>query len=214
MIRRDSTSRRALAGRIVQGSVPGVRRRFTHRQLRCFTLIELVTAIVVGAIVSGTAAMLIMSAARQRAEVSARSELIDQGSAALECIIRYVREVSQDECPLAATPCLNGNAQISTAAQSDLRFDAIGFRLSAGRIEMTNNAGSAWWTLCAGVTGLTFTYYDRNGVVLSSLPLTAGDRAKIRRVSVQIDLVDKTETARIRTSIFLRNFMNEVTLAP
>lgn len=213
MTRRVSTTPFALTKLIAEASGRDARSQFARRRSG-FTLIELVTAIVVGAIVSGTAAMLIMSAARQRAEISARSEIIDQGSAALECIIRYVREITQDECPLASTPCLNGNAQVTTAALSDLRFDEIGFRLSAGRVEITNNSGSTWWTLAAGVTELTFTYYDRNGAILSSLPLSAGDRAKIRRISVQIDIADNTETTRLRSSIYLRNFMNEVMLAP
>ncbi|MBK8268359.1 MAG: type II secretion system protein [Planctomycetes bacterium] len=187
--------------------IPGCNRRG-------FTLVELVVSIVVGSIISGIAAVLIMSAAKQRAEVSARSELIDQGSAAMECILRYVREISQDECPSAGTPCLNGNAQVSTASATDLRFDIYGIRLSSGEIQITRDTGTTWNTLAKGVTGLTFTYFDRTSTTLAPLPLSATNREDIRRILIQIDMSSGGEAVRLRTSIFLRNFMNEVMNAP
>ena len=188
--------------------------RHRARVRPAFTLVELVVSITVGVIITGIAATLILNASRQRMEVAARGELIDMGSAAIEVMLRYIREISQDECPLAATPCLNGNAQVTTAADSDLRFDTYGFRLNAGKLEITKNSGTNWHTLATGVTGLAFTYYDRNNAALSPRPLSLANRNAIRRISIQLDLASGSETTRLRTSIFLRNFMNEVTSAP
>lgn len=181
---------------------------------RAFTLVELVVSITVGVIISGIAATLILNASKQRMEIAARGEITDMGSSAMELMLRYIREISQDECPSAATPCLNGNAQISKADASDLRFDNLCFRLNAGNIEISNDSAGSWYTLATRVTGLTFTYYDRYAAALTSLPLSAADRAKVRRITIQIDLASGVETTRIRTSIYLRNFMNEVTSAP
>ncbi len=187
---------------------------------RGFTLIELIVAITVGAIVSGSAGMLILHAAKQRSEVAARSELVDVGSAALECPIRYIREIRQDEnYPAGPTPGLQGNAQVSLADAADLRFDNYGFRLSGTALQITNDTAATWHTLAENVGALTFSYYGwTTGVeapnALTSTPLSAPNRAAIRRVTVRIDLTRGTETARVQTSIFLRNFLNEVANAP
>jgi len=179
-----------------------------------FTLIELVVAISVGAIVSGTAGMLLWNASNIRAETSARSELTDEASAAMEVMLRYVREIRQDECPGGPTPCLYGNAQVITASATELDFDTDGFRQSGSTLEITNDTGATWHPLVRDVSSLIFTYYDRNNVVLSSLPLSAADRQAIRRVGMRLVLTSGTQSATLQTSIYLRNFMNEVANAP
>jgi len=182
--------------------------------MRGFTLIELVVSITVGAIISGSAGLLILNATRQHAEISARSELIDMGSAGMEVMLRYVREIRQDETPSGPAPTLNGNAQITTASATDLRFDTYGFRLNGGTIEITNDTAANWHPLITDVSGLTLTYYDRLNAVLTPLPLSTTLAKNVRRISIQIDLARGPEGARLRTSFFLRNFMNEVTIDP
>ncbi|MCB9854595.1 MAG: prepilin-type N-terminal cleavage/methylation domain-containing protein [Phycisphaerales bacterium] len=179
-----------------------------------FTLIELVVSMTIGAIISGAAAMLILNASRNRAETAARAELVDTAGAALETMIHYVRQIPQDECPLAATPCLNGNAQIDAADVSSLEFDSIGFRLSGSTIEMSNDSGSSWHPLLRDTASLTFTYYNRSGVALGTLPLSAGDRADVRRVTIAISVSRGGEALDLRTSVYLRAFLDEVTSDP
>lgn len=168
----------------------------------------------VGVIITGSAAILILNASKQRGEVAARSELTDRAATAMECILRYVREIPQDECIASPTPCLLGNAQVTTAAASDLRFDVYGFRLSGGAIQITNDTAANWHTLAADATGLTLSYYDQDGVALTPLPLNATQREDIRRVTVQVTLGLGGQIAKLRSSIYLRNFMNEVANAP
>lgn len=184
-----------------------------------FTLVELVVSIVVGSIIAGTAGMITLNAAKIRADTAARSDLVDEASSAVEVMLRYVREISQDECTGSSTPCLNGNAQVTTASATELDFDNYGFRLTGTTLEITNDTGANWHPFARDVSSLTFTYYGwTTGVeapaVLSSLPLSAGDRAKIRRVGVRIDLTRSAQAITLQTSIYLRKFMNEVSNAP
>jgi len=181
---------------------------------RAFTLIELVVSMTVGAIISGVAAMMILNASRNRTETAARAELVDTAGAAIETIIRYVREIPQDECPGMATPCLNGNAQIDEATDSTLRFDVYGFRLNGSTIEMTNDSASNWRPLLRDASGLTFTYFNRSGATLGATPLSAGDRADVRRVTVNIEVSRAGEALNLRTSVYLRDFMDEVMSDP
>ena len=121
---------------------------------RGFTLIELVVCIVVGSIISGTAGMLLWTASSQRGDVAARGELADQGAMAMEVMARYVREIEQgDDCSSNPTPCLNGNAQISTASTNQINFGTTGFRhtTGSGMVEMTTNSGATWQPLVKDV---------------------------------------------------------------
>jgi prepilin-type N-terminal cleavage/methylation domain-containing protein len=181
-----------------------------------FTLIELVVSMSVGVIVCGIAGSLLWNASRQRAEISTRSELYDMGSAALEVMFRHVREIPQDECPSSPTPCLLGNAQVTAAGPSDLRFGSRGFRFNAinGAIEMTIDSGATWQRLAADVRSLSFSYWDRSANALTGSPLSAADRAAIRRIGVDIQLARGGQSAHLRSAVYLRSFMNEVTRVP
>lgn len=182
-------------------------RRSGSSQRQAFTLVELVVAITVSVVVSGVAGSLVWNAAKQRSEIGARVELIDTAARACEQMLRYIREVPQDAG-------LTGLAQISTANASDVRFGSIGFRLSANDLEMTIDGGTGWHPLTRDVSGLTISYFDAGGAALSSVPLSQTDRESVRTVRVLLDLSRGPEVARVQSSIYLRNFMNEVGNAP
>ncbi len=186
-----------------------------RRRARAFTLVELVVAISVSVIIAGVAGGLIWEASKQRSEIAARSELIDIGSAAMETMFRYIREIPQDECPANPTPCLLGNAQISLASATVLRFDTTGFRLnsSENRLEMSSDGGSTWYPLANDVSGLTLNYYDRGGNSLTAFPLSQAASESVRRIGVEIQISRSNQTARLRSSVYLRSFMDEVTSA-
>jgi prepilin-type N-terminal cleavage/methylation domain-containing protein len=187
----------------------GARRR---RALSGFTLIELVVSMSVGVIICGIAGSLIWNASRQRTEIAARSELTDVGSSALEVMVRYVREIPQNECPSNPAPCLNGNAQISLASATELRFGTTGLRYNAGagRVEISNDTAVTWHTLATDVSSFAFSYFNRTNAALAAFPLSQSDREDVRRISIDCQFARGAETAHLRTSVYLRNFMNEV----
>ena len=191
-----------------------------HVAARGFTLIELVISIVVGTIISGSAAMLLWNATSQRSDAAARGELFDLASTSMEVMVRHLREIPQDECPSGSTPCLNENAQVGYASASEIRFGDFGatstrrFRLSGTNLQMSANNGTNWYTLAADVSGLTFSYYHRTGSALSSFPLSASDREDIRRIKIRLDFTRLSQTAKVQTSVFLRCFLNEVMSDP
>jgi prepilin-type N-terminal cleavage/methylation domain-containing protein len=177
---------------------------------RAFTLIELVVSIVVGSIISGMAGMLLWNAASQRGDVSARAELCDEGATALEVMARYIREIQQDNtCPPSFCP--TANALISTASSTQLSFGNTGFRYSSGKLEMTTDNGANWRTLVKDVSSFSFAYYERTGLSMMPLPLSASDREDVRRVQMTLSLARGTQSIKLRTSLYLRSFMNEVT---
>lgn len=186
--------------------------RFVLR--RAYTLIELIVCIAVGVIISGSAGMILWNASSQRVELSARAELHEIAAAALEKIVRHVREVEQDECPGNPTPCLLGNAQVSTATSTELRFGSNGFRQTGSTIEMTMDNGANWHVLVRDVTSFALAYTNRLGSVMTSLPLSQAHREDIRQVQITVALTRGGQTANVRTAVYLRNFMNEVMSDP
>ncbi len=181
-----------------------------------FTLIEMIVSMSVGVIISGAAAMMLWNAAWQRAELSARGELCDQAAAALETLLPYVREIPQDECPGEPIPCLHGRAQISRADLVELRFGNTGCRLNPvlATLEMTVNGGVDWNCLTREVLSIAFSYYDRQGNILSSLPLSPDDREAVRQVGVDLWVSRGGQDVHLRSRVYLRNFMDEVAGVP
>lgn len=160
--------------------------------------------------------MLLWNASSIRSDASARGEICDEGAMALEVMTRYLREITQiDNCPPAddADFCPSGDADISTADYNQINFGVYGFRCASGSgmVEMTTDTGSTWRPLLKDVSGLAFTYVDRLNASLTPLPLSAGAREDVRRIRITLDLTRGTQTVKLRTSLYLRSFMNEVT---
>lgn len=167
-----------------------------------FTLIELVIAMSAASVISLVVGLLLMEGSRTLASSTGRSRLADSSARAMEQMLRYLREVAQDEG-------LTGQAQISTASATDLRFGLYGFRLNGGAIEMTTDGGASWHANCRNVTGLTFKYYGASGSELAALPLSATDRAAVRRISIELAVSSAGESHRVRSGVYLRSFMND-----
>lgn len=181
---------------------------------RGYTLIELIVCIAVGVVISGSAGMILWNASSQRVELSARAELHEIAAAALEKIVRHVREVEQDECPGNPTPCLLGNAQVSTATATELRFGSNGLRQTGSTLEMTIDNGTSWHVLVRDVSSFALAYANRLGSAMTSFPLSQANREDIRQVQITLALTRGTQTANVRTAVYLRNFMNEVMSDP
>ena len=142
-------------------------------------------------------------------------KFLDDGRAEfhrIEVMLRYIREIPQDECPGGPAPCLLGNAQIALASATEIRFGSIGFRYNSGnrRLEMSNDGGTSWPPLVTDVSGLTFSYFNQTAAQLTSFPLPQADREDVRRIVVDLQLARGGESAHLRTSVYLRSFMNEV----
>ena len=174
-----------------------------------FTLIELVVSITVSVIICGLAATLLWNASSQRAEVAARVEMIDTGAVAIEKMLRYVREIPQG----TTGPTLNGKAQIDLASATELRFNsAIGFRLNTinDTIEMTTDNAANWYPIVADANGFTITYTNRAGTSLTSFPLSLSDREGVRHIGMEILLSRSSQNVKLKSSLYLRSFMDEV----
>lgn len=191
-----------------QGSAGRLRRR------RAFTLIELITTLSVGVIISGIAGSLVWNASRIRGDLAARCELTDIAAAAMEQLVRHVREIPQDECPEQPAPCLLGHAQISIASATELRFGDTGIRRSGTQLQISLDDGNRWHLVAEDVADFSLSYFDRDGTQLSPMPLSEANRESVRLVKIELRLTRGEQSIALRTGTYLRSFMNEVDLAP
>lgn len=188
--------------------------RPSSRSSGAFTLVELISTIVISSIICGSASMLLWNAAQQRSEIAARAELVDEGAAALEMLVRYFRDITQNECPGNPTPCLNGNAQVTSATPTEMHWGNYGVRQSGSELQMTADNGANWRALSADLSSLQFVYYNRLGQDLQTQVPPGNGPASMRRIVITLTLSRASQTVILRTGIYLRNFMNEVTSDP
>lgn len=95
-------------------------------------------------------------------------------------------------------------ANLTTADASALTFtdayqESISYTFSGGSI-FRNGV-----LLADSILGLTFTYYDRSNAALSSLPLSAANRANVYRISMNFSVLSGSESYPFQEQIFPRD---------
>lgn len=167
-----------------------------------FTLIETIAAASVTTIVCALAATITMEASRIRTSAAARVEIGDEAARAIEQLLRYVREIPQDAG-------LTGVAQVSTADQGRVAFTGTDIRQNGATVELSLNSGTTWNAMMRDVAALELRYFDAGGTELLPVPLNAARRAAVRQISAELNVARGAETARVRSRVYLRSFMNE-----
>lgn len=166
---------------------------------RGFTLIEMVVSIALSGVLVAVVAPPLTESFRARSRIVARGELVVEGRTALEKIVRDLREMGVLEGSTTAP-------DLSRAEDSRIDFGVLGYRLSGTDLQRTSDGGSTWRLAARGVSGLTIAYADEDGNALGATPLSAADRAAVRRVTVLLQLTSNGESLALRTAVYLRRF--------
>jgi len=198
------------------------RRHRQHRKTRRgFTLIEVVISVAILGFIAATSAAVLFEGVGAYHRTTVRKESTDAVRLTMERLIREIRQV-------AGSDDTNPVPQIVTAEASSLVFDRVTGsgteRIYARRvtgapneIQLALGSTDNYRPLLEGTgVGLTFTYYKADGSVLSSLPLSADDRALVRRVGVEVEMPvtsyfqsGQEKRVKLRSSCYLRNMIGE-----
>jgi prepilin-type N-terminal cleavage/methylation domain-containing protein len=175
-----------------------------------FTLVELLTAMSVFAIVLASFAMVLSSAIRHSGEVEQQSNMQIEARAAITTIAQDLRQVYDGDGNVATSPILGMSGTQLTFYSPDRRqpfhMRRVTYRLNAGKLERalltsSDNNGSPWvgvatnptafQTVVRDVTNSTvFTYLKDDGVTIATTPLDVK--------TVVISLIVATKTAPSR----------------
>ena len=157
------------------------------------TLIELVMVIVAVGVIVGVATMYINEVVDLWSFMSFRTDVVNQARLSVARMSREMRQVKNATSVQAA--------EAHRFQFTDINDQPIDYYLSG--TDLRRNAD----TLAGGVRNLTFGYYNATGEVLA-VPVDAGNRTQIRRVSVFADIAAGTESKSLETQVFLRNSGN------
>jgi prepilin-type N-terminal cleavage/methylation domain-containing protein len=189
--------------------------RATHLDRRGMTLVELMVAITVFAIVMGAVMAFLVQSRRSYSDTRDRVQY-QQGLRAVTSMI--TREFRTAGCD----PTGVGFDQIAIAGQTqfqcrmDLNADGdvidngpdetVTYTYDPALQELTRNDGVADMVILRDLTNVQFRYFDENGNELAALPLSAVDRDLVR--SVQITIAGETrsgEPVDLTARVALRN---------
>ena len=182
---------------------------------RGMTLVEMMIAIAVFAVIMGVVMGFLISSRTSYTETRERARTQQSMRAVLSLMTAEVRSAGCD-------PRENGfdTFGVADAAQMQTRADLNGdadvldndpdetvtYTYNAAAQALSRDDGNGAQVILRGVTGVTFSYFDAGGNPLAVVPLSAADRARVR--SVQVLLQGETDTGEpvdYTTRIALRN---------
>jgi MSHA biogenesis protein MshO len=155
-----------------------------------FTLIEIVVTIVLLSIIGGIAAMIIMQGARGYSAGSQLDNLHYQARLAMERMereMRLIRNQGSDITMMMAT-----NLQFI-----DVNSAPTGFSWTAPMLSRWN--GTGYDTLATGITALSFTYLQQDGV-------TAATAANVWFINISMTSQQGSDMLVMQSRVHPRNF--------
>ena len=164
---------------------------------KALTLIEIVMAMVVVAVLVAGLSFYIKTVVNLYNFVSFRNEVASQGKMAVN---RMIREIRQCDKPSSDKITLAGSNSLTFI---DINNTLIAYDLSGGNLRRNTVP------LASNITALTFTYYNASNAVLGTLPLSAADRKLVARVNVQATITYGSgadlQTLTVNSQAYLRN---------
>ncbi len=170
-----------------------------------FTLIEVIMAIVVMAIIAVGVGSLLYQGTRSFEMMDTRRNLTGQGKLAME---RMTREIRLVRCASGSGACTPTGTQITSMTADELRFvrqdyEGRGFRYDAPTQTLYLRQGSTPTDpediLARNVSAFAFGYFKSNGTA-ATLP------AEVWMVNVTMTLSSGAESVDFKASIYPRHF--------
>jgi prepilin-type N-terminal cleavage/methylation domain-containing protein len=193
--------------------MPRLQERPTDR--RGMTLIEMMVALAIFAVVTAVVIGFLTGSRRTYDDTSDRAHYQQSARAVLSLMTRELRSagcdptevgveklVGADATTLRCRMDLDGDGStLGTNPDEDIRYT---WDTAAAELQRTTASGTV--TILQDVQNLSFSYLDGDGNPLNSLPLSAGDRDRVRFVVIEIDgELRNGEPVSYTTRIHLRN---------
>ena len=162
------------------------------------TLLEMAVVITISGILAGVAAPPLVTATQARHRAVWRQTLLAEARTAMERMTRELREAARD--PDREAP------DLALADQEHIAFGATGYRLEGNVLQRRSAGDGAWRTLARHAAQFALTYRDEDGATLAAVPLSAADRARVRRIGLSLTLENGAERIALVTGVYLRRF--------
>lgn len=163
-----------------------------------FTMIELIIAVIVFAIVSTVLAVTIASSVKILGAAKNREQIALDGEVA---VTQFVRDFKM----------LNDNTSIQETQKTQIKFDmkrgkTLDYKLINGQLQVKEGNGSFEVLVdSVNMDSSYFAYWDSNGTALTSFPLSKNKRESIWRVQLTLDLKYNDQSIRYVGDVFPEN---------
>lgn len=166
-----------------------------------FTLIEVITAIVIMSIIAGIASRILFQAFGALNDASNRATLSAQLAAAMERVTNELHSVAIVAASSPPTPDIT--ACTATSISFNTPTAARTLSLSGTNLLLSGSA-KANSIIASNISSFTIQTYDSSNTAISSTP-SAAQIATIRRVQVTLVATNGGLTETLRTTVFVRS---------
>lgn len=171
------------------------------RLSRGFTLVEVITTLVIMSIIAGIASRILFQAFGALNSSSTRIDMHNQLASAMERICTELHTVGITPSSSPATPYITACTATSLTFSNGTSSRTIA--LSGSNVQVSGDA-KANSIVATNVTTLTFQTYDGSNTALPASP-SAGQIATIRRVQITITATTGGLTETLRTKMYVRS---------
>lgn len=171
-----------------------------RRVRRAFTLVEVITTMVVVTLISGAASRILFQAFAALNDASTRGELHNQLASAMERITSELHTIAIKPASSPATPDITACVAGSVSFNNPTTARTIALSGSTLQVSGVARANSI---IATGVTAFTIQTYDGSNVALPASP-SAAQIATIRRVQITITASSAGVTETLRTKVYVR----------
>ena len=172
-----------------------------RRSLPGFTLVEMLCALTITALVGSVSTSLIYSGVKSYRNASARAMLHSEISTALDDSFRLLTSIPRDTTAAVVAPAISSVTATSITWNTNSSITLSGSQL------MYSEAGATAACLLNNVTSFTIATYDESNAALAATLSGASTRA-IRRVEFQATVSRDGVTETLRMRAFIRSTMS------
>lgn len=163
--------------------------RSGRQPARGLTLIELITTIVLLGVMASVGALMLVESVEAWNQFVFRADTGMQARLGLDLMVREIREtdVTSLGAPIVATASATTYAFTHTLEGGTNENVTYSWNGTSGAPLLRGST-----TLIPRVSSLAFSYYDKNDVALTPLPLTGTNLANVRRVAALLTIQNDT----------------------
>jgi prepilin-type N-terminal cleavage/methylation domain-containing protein len=170
---------------------------------RGFTLIELVSTMVILATLGSVASTVLISATDRYLDAATASQLNTEMSVGLDRIVREIRRIDRDDTATGIAPDIDSMTGTSMDWGGDssltLSLDGTELRLAVD--------GATDRLLVADVSSFALTALDEDDAAIT-LPVTADACDPIRRIMIELTVTRHGVSVPLRTRVYLRSMLS------
>jgi prepilin-type N-terminal cleavage/methylation domain-containing protein len=182
-----------------------------------FTLVELLVSLTIFAVVAVILGTVIVSSNRTQRQTTHRADVQGASRAALSLMSAELSQAGADpRVPPTGIAAVSSADSTTVRVQADLNGDGViqttepsedvTYSYDASAKALLRNPGTGAAQVLINVTQLRFTYFDASDQPLTSLPLSASDRALVRSIGITFTCEENdSHPLSHSTKITLRN---------